>query len=71
VVTLVTLQAVLELFALIIDLQDWILKHASVGFFIGAPSMARSALLVLFRYASWRSDDLVVKVHYRPGKGND
>ena len=27
--------------------------------------------LALFRYLWWRSDDLVVGVHNRPGKGND
>jgi hypothetical protein len=35
------------------------------GLFYGAPGMA------LFRYTWWWPDDLVVKVHYRPGKGND
>ena len=41
-----------------------------LGFFYGAPGMARSALTALFRCRWCWPDDLGVQVPYGPGKGN-
>ena len=58
--------------------QEYLLEREAISEFDGGLSRGdacgdtgRHAFLALFRTAWWRSDDLEVKVLYRPDKGND